>query len=293
VEDLGFDSIWLGEHLLWRVGFLDPLITMAAVAAATEKIMVGTSVLILPLHHPLRLAKAATTLDLLSNRRLILGVGLGGENPNEFAALGVDVNERGRLADEALGLMRRLWTEDSVHHNGPAYPCDDVTVRPRPVTPGGPPVWVGGRSTAAQRRAARLGDGWIPYLVSPRQYRQGLDYMKSLSHTVGHTPARFTPALHLFVAIDGNDSGHWLLGNFFERLYTDRLERVMDSTCLVGSVADCAKRLHEYWLAGARHFMLQIPVWGPDDIDRIEQIGNELLPLALGMIADGPLEVST
>jgi probable F420-dependent oxidoreductase len=293
VEDLGFDSIWLGEHLLWRVGFLDPMVALAAISGVTQRIKLGTSVLILPLHHPLPLAKAATTLDILSHGRLILGVGVGGENPNEFAAVGIDVKQRGRLTNESLGLLRRLWTEDAVQHDGPAYPCNDATVRPRPLTPGGPPVWIGGRSEAAQQRAARLGDGWLPYLVSPRQYGAGIGALRATAESACQPLSDFTPALHIFVAIDGALDGRRLLGDFFERIYSDRLERVLNSTCLVGSVTDCAERLCEYWRAGARHFLLQVPGWGPETVGPIEEVANELLPLASRLIAQASFEVAT
>src|SRR4029453_1954028 len=99
-----------------------------------------------------------------------LGIGVGGDRPEEFAALHVPMGERGRRADEAMGLLRRLWTGEPVSHDGPAYPMTDVPLAPPPAQPGGPPIVVAGRKPPAMRRAARLGDGWMPYLYSPRRY---------------------------------------------------------------------------------------------------------------------------
>jgi len=173
LEQLGFDSVWSGEHLLYHGPTLDALIVLAAYAARTERLKVGSSVLLLPLRPPALVAKAAATLDVLSGGRLILGVGVGGEYPPEFEAVGIPLAERGARADEALAILKLLWSGDPASFEGRFYRLPEVRLNPPPAQPGGPPIWVGGRSWAARRRAARLGDGWFPYLVDPEQYRRG------------------------------------------------------------------------------------------------------------------------
>ncbi|MER3449377.1 MAG: hypothetical protein C4315_06280, partial [Chloroflexota bacterium] len=121
LEQLGFDSVWSGEHLLYHGPTLDALIVLAAYAARTERLKVGSSVLLLPLRPPALVAKAAATLDVLSGGRLILGVGVGGEYPPEFEAVGIPLAERGARADEALAILKLLWSGDPASFEGRFY----------------------------------------------------------------------------------------------------------------------------------------------------------------------------
>jgi probable F420-dependent oxidoreductase len=163
-ERRGLDSVWVSEHVLFHVPLNEALSVVAAYAAVTERVRLGTAVFLLALRHPTVVAKTATTVDLISRGRLTLGVGVGGEYAKEFEACGIDVHERGRRVDESIVVMRRLWRESKVTHKGRFFAFTDVTMEPRPAQPGGPPVWIGGRSEAAQRRAGLLGDGYLPYL---------------------------------------------------------------------------------------------------------------------------------
>jgi probable F420-dependent oxidoreductase len=279
IEGLGFDSLWIGEHILWSSGFLDPLMTAAAVAGATSRLRLGTSALILPLHHPVRLAKAAATLDLLSGGgRLTLGVGVGGENPREFEAMGVPVASRGARADEILGLLRRLWTEDSVSHESPYFPLTDVTLRPRPATLGGPPVWIAGRSGAALRRAARHGDGWLPYQVSPQQLAGGLDTIRAEARLRGRDLSGFEPAVQLFICVDTTEAAIERLTVFLEGLYGRPMRHLIEDRCVIGAPERCAQRIAEYITAGARSLIIQVPGWGPRELAHIRLIADTVLP---------------
>ena len=134
---------------------------LAFAAGRTEKLKLGTSVLVVPGRNPVVLAKELASLDRLSNGRLLPAVGLGAPNPVEHRAFGVDRKERAGLFDEAMGLMRRLWTEDDVTHDGARFHVEGVTLLPRPVQ--SPiDVWLGGNSPSELRRTGRLGDGWLP-----------------------------------------------------------------------------------------------------------------------------------
>jgi len=174
-EDLGFDDAWTSEHIIVPKDapyppsaiFYDPVLTLTWAAAYTKKIGLGTSVLVLPMRHPLPLAKELATLQNLSEGRLILGAGVGWLEA-EFAALGAPFHERGRRMDEGIAMMRAVWTEDPVSFSARTIPAvvADMRSLPQPVKP--IPIWIGGSSEPALRRALRL-DGWHGSRVSPEQ----------------------------------------------------------------------------------------------------------------------------
>src|SRR5216117_1401554 len=159
-EAAGFDSLWLGEHHNHEVLYPAPLIGLAAVASRTRPIRLGTGVLLLPLYHPLAVAEEAAMVDVISGGRLILGIGAG-YAPEEFAAFGVSIKERGSRMDEAVPLIQRLWSEDEVTHAGRHYRVTNATVSPRPMQRPRPPIWFGGWVEPAIRRAGRLGEAWL------------------------------------------------------------------------------------------------------------------------------------
>jgi probable F420-dependent oxidoreductase len=159
-EEAGFDSVWLGEHHNNPILHPAPLIGLAAIASRTGRIALGTGVLLLPLYHPLMVAEEGAMVDMISGGRLILGIG-GGYAPEEFAAFGYPLKERGSRLEEGAALLSRLWTEEHVTHYGRHYQVYDATVTPRPAQRPRPPIWFGAWAEAAIRRAARLGDAWF------------------------------------------------------------------------------------------------------------------------------------
>jgi probable F420-dependent oxidoreductase len=182
VERLGFDSIFITDHVIaakhfYDVSWLDSLTTLTFVAAVTERVRLGTSILILPLRHPVILAKQIATLEYLSRDRYIIGGGVGWFEP-EFEAVGTHKRERGRRSDEVLDILMALLSSENVTYHGEFYKIDDVTIDPRPATL--PPVWIGGGSQLASDKSpepprfaesvmARVArsDGWIPRPTSP------------------------------------------------------------------------------------------------------------------------------
>ncbi|HEY5155894.1 MAG TPA: TIGR03619 family F420-dependent LLM class oxidoreductase [Acidimicrobiales bacterium] len=159
LERLGFDSLWLSERISGEAP--DPLIALSYAAARTTKLKLGMSVLVLPGRNPVLVAKELATLDRLSNGRLLPAFGLGVADPHEQQAFGVERGDRAKIFNEALPLLRRLWTEDSVDHDGTWFHYEGVTVRPKPIQQ---PidVWLGGIAPSELRRVGRLGDGWLP-----------------------------------------------------------------------------------------------------------------------------------
>jgi probable F420-dependent oxidoreductase len=174
-EALGFHDVWVSEHIIVpkdggyppSANFWDPVLTLTWAAAVTSRVRLGTSVLVLPLRHPLPLAKELATLQNLSQGRLILGAGVGWLEA-EFDALGVPFKERGRRMDEGIAMMRAVWTQDPVTFEAKWIPAKitDMRAQPQPVQP--IPIWIGGGSDAAIRRALRL-DGWHGTRTSPDQ----------------------------------------------------------------------------------------------------------------------------
>lgn len=159
-EAAGFDSVWLGEHHNNPILHPAPLIGLAAVASRTRRIQLGTGVLLLPLYHPMMVAEEGAMVDMISGGRLILGIGAG-YAPEEFAAFGYSLKERGSRLEESAALLHRLWTEHNVTHHGKHYQLENATVAPLPVQQPRPPIWFGAWAEPAIRRAARLGDAWL------------------------------------------------------------------------------------------------------------------------------------
>jgi probable F420-dependent oxidoreductase len=164
LERLGFDSLWLSERISGEAP--DPLIALSYAAARTTRLKLGTSVLILPGRNPVLVAKELATLDRLSNGRLLPAFGLGAVDPHEQQAFGVERGDRAKIFNEALPLLRRLWTEDSVDHDGTWFHYEGITVRPKPVQQ---PieVWLGGIAPSEVHRVGRLADGWLPSFCTP------------------------------------------------------------------------------------------------------------------------------
>jgi probable F420-dependent oxidoreductase len=164
LEECGFDSIWCSERATGPTP--DPMVSLAFAAGRTTKLKLGTSVQVLPGRNPVLLAKAWAALDRLSGGRALPAFGLGVAEPMEQQAFGVAREERGPLFDEVLPLLRRLWSEDTVDHDGPRYHYEGVSIGSRPLE-GRLDVWLGGRAPGELRRVGRLGDGWLPSFCTP------------------------------------------------------------------------------------------------------------------------------
>ena len=173
-EALDVDSLWMSDRLVSSTLILEPITFLAYVAGRLRKMKLGTSTLVLPTRNPIVLAKELATLDFISRGRLFPAFGLGGDDSKDLQAVGVNRKERAARADEAIRLMRRLWTEENVTFEGKFYSVQDVTIMPRPWQKNGLPIWIGGRSQAAMRRTGRLGDGWLVSSVSPAEVEAGI-----------------------------------------------------------------------------------------------------------------------
>lgn len=176
-ERIGWDSLWFSERVAGNL--LDPMAAMGVAIGRSERLKYGTSVLVLPGRNPVLLAKELATLDALSKGRIIPVFGLGSPLPSEHELFGVSPRERAARTDEAVRLMVRLWTEESVTFEGRFFTVRDATIGPKPVQQPHPDVWFGGHSDAACRRVGRIGTGWLPSFVSPTEYKAKVDLIKT------------------------------------------------------------------------------------------------------------------
>jgi alkanesulfonate monooxygenase SsuD/methylene tetrahydromethanopterin reductase-like flavin-dependent oxidoreductase (luciferase family) len=250
-EEAGLDHAWVPDHLVFHRPVLEATTALGVVAGATERIGLGFAILNPTLRPVTWLAKQLSTLATLAPDRLLLGVGLGGEYEPEFRAAGVDRRQRGRLLDEALTLLPRLLSGDEVEHQG-LFEVDCPGLAPVPRTP--LPVLVGGRSEAALRRAARLGDAWFPMWLDPAEIAASRGVLADLAAELGRPAPGI--ALVAFVNVCPDRSrGVAEAADLIQRQYGMPFGPVERWT-LVGSVDDVAERLDAYREAGVEGFCL-------------------------------------
>lgn len=185
LEALDVDSLWVSDRLVSPAFTLEPITFLSYLAGRLRRMKFGTSTLVLSTRNPVILAKELATLDFISQGRLFPAVGLGSDDAQDFAAVGVNKKERGQRCDEAIVLMRRLWTEENVSFSGKFFSIQEVTITPRPWQKGGPPIWIGGRSQAALRRTGRLGDGWLVSGASPAEVGDGIEAIRRYAAEAG------------------------------------------------------------------------------------------------------------
>ena len=256
LESLPLDSLWVGGHVSSRNPSPEVMMGLARLAAQTERVRVGTSILLLPLYPPALIAKQTADLDRASGGRLILGVGVGGEYPQEFRACQVPIEERGRRTNEMIPLIRRLWTGEELSHDGRYYAMRDVRIHPPPAQEGGPPIVVAGRSEAAMRRAATLGDGWFPYLYSPRRYASSVQTIRTVAADHGKDLGEFGWYVWVFlnIAADGG-AAREQAARSMGGTYDQDFRAIVDNVAAAGTAEDVLAQLAAFYDAGARHFV--------------------------------------
>jgi probable F420-dependent oxidoreductase len=279
-EQLGYDSVWAADRLVtpWQIAtrypyskeatfivppdrpFFDTMSCLAFLAGCTETIELGMSVMVLPYRHPLHWARIAATIDQLSQGRLILGVGVGWM-AEEFAAMNVAFKERGKISDEQLRFVQRLWTEQHITFHGDYYNVDDIAFTPKPVPR--IPIWVGGEGKAAQRRAGKFGDAWFPYFVriTPAELAARFANVSAEAKKAGRNPEDV--ALACCLPVELTDTAGPPITDY-----------------LKGSVAQVVERLEDFIRIGVIHIGLQfmIPHY-PERREQIARFAQEALPV--------------
>ena len=267
-ESLGFDSLWMSERIGAETP--DPMIALAVAAGRTERMKLGTSVLVIPGRNPVILAKEMASLDVLSGGRFLPAVGLGAVDPPEQRAFGVERNERGRRHDEALALMRKCWSGEVVTHHGEFYSVDEVQVLPRPMQPQ-LEVWLGGIAPSELRRVGRVGDGWLPSFCSPEDVAESIPVIEAAAAEAG----RAMDPQHYGALISYSD------GPLPQR-FVDLIERRrpgLDPRSVIPTRHALRSLLSEFIDAGASKFVI-IPLVGDADPDaELGALADDLLPL--------------
>jgi alkanesulfonate monooxygenase SsuD/methylene tetrahydromethanopterin reductase-like flavin-dependent oxidoreductase (luciferase family) len=233
----------------------------------------------MPLRHPIAIAKQVTSLDLLSGGRFIFGVGVGGEIAQEFDAVGVPVRERGRRTDEGLEILTRVLSAEHVTYEGKYYQIHDVTLLPRPQQQPYPPIWVGGRSDAAVRRAARYGRCWLGYLVSSQRLREAMQKIHDMAPTYGRNPTAIQGGMLLFTAIarDYETAREMAIANLSRR-YNQPFDHLVDRYCAIGTPEQCLEKIQTYIDAGMANLIFGFTCPAAQVPEQIEWCAAEVLP---------------
>lgn len=278
LEALPIDSVWVGGHVASRNPSPEAMHQLAWVAARTERVKVGTAVLLLPLYPPAIIAKQTADLDRATGGRLLLGIGVGGEYPQEFRACGVPLNERGARTNEAIRLIRKLWTGEEISHEGRFYPMEQVKIHPAPLQRGGPPIFVAGRQPAAMKRAATLGNGWMPYLYSPRRYAESVQTVKQFAAEAGQELENFDWLEYLFICVrDDAEQARTEAAEFLGGTYQQDFRPMIDRVAAAGTPEQVIRRVQEFIDAGARRIIFLPCVRGQSLADA-RRIMDEIVP---------------
>jgi probable F420-dependent oxidoreductase len=254
----------------------EPITTMAAIAARTKRLKFGPSVLTIPFRSPVVLAREIAMIDVLSNGRMLPAVGIGAEDERSFRAAGVPVRERARRADEAIEIMRACWRGEPVTYQGKFWQLDGITVLPTP-RQNPMPLWIGGNSEAAARRAGRLGDGWIPSFITPDQLKTGIETTLTHAQQAGRDfEIDHFGALMYFCLDDDPATADALARPYIPpgRANTETLARCT----AFGPAALIRERLEEYVAAGGSKFVLR-PMCPPEQMmEQLARLAEEVIP---------------
>jgi alkanesulfonate monooxygenase SsuD/methylene tetrahydromethanopterin reductase-like flavin-dependent oxidoreductase (luciferase family) len=251
-EATGADSLWAVDHLFWPHPINECLTTLAIAAAATRRPTLGSCVLQLPLRHPAALAKQVTALQLLSGGRFILGLGVG-SHEGEYERAGVDFHHRGRLMDAGISALRESW--DNTGEAAQPYHLEPSSPRV--------PLWIGGASAAARRRAAAVGDAWIPLFITAEDYGAAVNSLRAEVEAAGRRPDAVEPAVVVFVRVGRDGEAHENGARWLSDLYGVP-PKAFDRHLVAGTSEDCARALARFVEGGARHVVVMMA--GPDAV---------------------------
>ncbi len=281
LSEWGYEAVWCGDHVAFTGPMSDPLTQLTYFSALNPNLTYGTSVYLLPLRHPTTVAKVVGTLDrLMGVGHFIFGVGVGGEFPPEYEACGVPLKHRGGRANEGIEIMKRLWSGEPTEYRGKYFSFGKITMLPKPLTPGGPPIWIGGRAESALRRAATLGDGWMPYVVTPRRVADGLELIAREADKAGRRFERFGTMIHLFTTLGRTyEAALDVAARHLSKRYATDFREPTKRYAAIGKPADVAARIAEFIKAGIRDVGVDIVSNSSDRDAQLEQFAKEVIPL--------------
>lgn len=260
-ERMGYDSVWVGDSITSKPR-LEPLTMMAALAARTHRVKIGTAVMLSALRHPVHLAHALATVDQISNGRVILGVGAGrGDHQmyiQEHAAVGVPIEERAPRMEEGLRLLRALWTQEEVSSDGQYYPLRQVALEPKPLQR--PiPIWISSnRVQRGLRRVAEMGDAWITNVPSSDTFRDCWQKIQERADQIGRDPEAIPRCLYISVNLNSEDEALQEGDQFMRAYYSRPYEAVSKQLlCVFGPPEKCIETILKYKQEGASYFIVR------------------------------------
>jgi len=260
-EALGFHSVWVGDSLTARPR-IDALTMLAAVGARTRRVRLGTAIFLAALRHPILLAYQLASLDWITGGRVDLGVGYGRPKEpaaeHEFEILGLNPAARMKMSEELVQIMRRLWRENDVSHAGQFTRFEHVTLEPKPVQPGGVPIWLASNDIEpGLRRVGKLADAWLNNIKDPQTYRVCWEKIRSYAADAGRDPNSIHPGCYFTLAAGGKDAiteGQTFLAQYYNRSYEAVAKAML---CVTGSWDEVIDRIDAFREAGARSVVLR------------------------------------
>lgn len=278
-ERLGFDSVWVGDSLTARPRH-EPFTLLAAVAARTRRLQMGTAVLLPALRNPVILAHSVATLDRISEGRFILGVGVATDVPSiraEFEAAGVPFEKRAGRMMEGLRLCRALWSGEPVDWDG-RWTVQGATIGPTPHRPGGPPIWLGGRVPATIQRVGKFYDGWFPNTYQPAEFAGKLGEIRAIAREAGRDAEAIDAATYLTLATDDDTArAERRLDDYLASYYGERPEAMRKrQICYAGPAAGAGEWLKSFADAGATHLVLRFAGDHERNMDAVAGLRRDL-----------------
>ena len=273
-ETQGFESLWVQERIVGGVASLEPINLLSYVAALTQNIRLGTSVLVASTRNPVMLAKEISTLDHLSNGRVIVGIGLGGR-VEQYHLFGAPSEGRVRFFLDSLQVMKAFWTQNEARLMSDFWTLNGETMEPKPVQKPHPPLWIGGLHPNALRRAAKYGDGWMGNgNSSTEQFRQQAQIIRQALEAYNRDPSAFPIAKRVYIALDDNQArAEGRMTAYFGQHY-GRPERAT-IVVVCGNASRCVDKLMEVIEAGAQMIMLDSAY---DEVEQMEALAEQVVP---------------
>jgi probable F420-dependent oxidoreductase len=280
VEALGYDSVWVWDHILLGVSpnfpVADSLTVLTGIAARTTRIKLGTGVLVLPLRNPVVLAKQLASMDQLSDGRLIMGLAAGWYK-REFDAVGVRFDRRGKIMDESLEILNRLWTEEKVDGDYTYHKLSAAVMYPKPVQQPRMPILIGGYVEKVLQRAAVSGDGWLTYFYTPEDFTKSWNKIRGYAKDAGKDPDALLNASQLPIRVGASkqavqdDMMDWLNKEWDFPSHSD----CKRESAIMGSVDECVAQLREHLAVGVQKIIFVPYKYQPD---QVEIIAREIIP---------------
>jgi probable F420-dependent oxidoreductase len=263
-EAMGCHSMWTIDRIVYDN--LEPLTILAAAAGATQKIRLGTSVLLANLRHPSHVAKIISTLDFISNGRVTVGLGFGSRE-NDYKAVEIPFEHRGSRAVEQVELMKRLWTEDNVTHKGKFYNVENLTVGPKPIQKPHPPIWTGGSAEVALKRAGTWANGFICGSSAIPDFPATWEKISGYAKAAGRDPNKINKAGLTFMAIDDDQNKAVKTVEDYVMRYYGRLRADVANTSLVGSPSAVVDRIGAFLSKGLDTLIIGLADPDPRQLD--------------------------